>query len=295
MTKQIYSMTGFSTERIQFEESELTCEIRSLNSRYLEINAKLPYGMKALEDNVKSWIRSRLDRGKINCVISFETTEQLLQSLKLNKGALSMYTKLLEEIRSQTGINTPLQLSDLLFFKDIFTPDDSGMVNDAFEAALEQLVNNALDRLNKTRSQEGGNLRRDLEERLKTIEKLNEEIKEMSKDNARIEFDKLHQRLISLIGEQKIDANRLEQELAIISDRVDINEETVRMDSHIGLFRKNLQQGSPIGKKLNFMLQEMHREANTISTKNTMIGISHRIVQVKEEIERMREQVQNIE
>jgi len=130
---------------------------------------------------------------------------------------------------------------------------------------------------------------------LNNIHNLNMEIKELSVDNARNEFDKLYKRLLSMIDEKKIDHNRLEMELALISDRVDISEEVVRMESHLELFRENLAAGSPNGKKLNFILQEMHREANTMSTKNTLIEISHRIVTIKEEIERMREQVQNIE
>lgn len=169
------------------------------------------------------------------------------------------------------------------------------MLDDQFAQTFEALINDAIAQLDITRGAEGENLRRDLADRLDALEKLTGEIAEMGKGNARSEFEKLYQRLITLVDEGKIDRNRLEMELALISDRVDISEEVVRMGSHIELFRENLRQGSPIGKKLNFILQEMHREANTISTKNTLIEISHRSVTVKEEIERMREQVQNLE
>ena len=122
-----------------------------------------------------------------------------------------------------------------------------------------------------------------------------EELKPLAQQNPRVEFEKLYQRLQNLIQEQKIDRERLEQEVAIIADRVDITEELVRLESHIQLFRDTVANGSPAGKKLNFILQEMHREANTISSKNTMVEISHRAVILKEEIEKIREQVQNIE
>ena len=145
------------------------------------------------------------------------------------------------------------------------------------------------------RSQEGIHLKSDLQKRLDKITILTEEITGLSKENPSIEFEKLRKRLLSMITEDKIDINRLEQELAIIADRVDITEETVRMKSHIQLFQENLNTGSPIGKKLNFILQEMHRETNTMSNKTTIVEISHRLVTLKEEIEKVREQVQNIE
>jgi uncharacterized protein (TIGR00255 family) len=132
-------------------------------------------------------------------------------------------------------------------------------------------------------------------ERLDKISEINDQIIALSKDNPRIEFEKLYNRLLGMLKEDKIDKTRLEQELALIADKVDITEETVRMKSHIELFRKNLQAGSPIGKKLNFILQEMNRETNTMSNKSTMIDISHKIVTLKEEIEKVREQIQNIE
>ena len=218
-----------------------------------------------------------------------------MQRLSLNTGSVTMYTKLLNQLRAAAGIDAPLQISDFLQFKDLFVPDEQNLLDDHFVQTFEALINDAIAQLDVTRGAEGENLRRDLSERLDALEKLTGEIAEMGKGNAREEFEKLYQRLITLVDEGKIDRNRLEMELALISDRVDISEEVVRMHSHIELFRENLAQGSPIGKKLNFILQEMHREANTISTKNTLIEISHRSVTVKEEIERMREQVQNLE
>lgn len=289
------SMTGFASSKTHFADSELSCEIRSLNSRYLEIYVKLPYAFKDLEDAAKSLIRAKIDRGKISCTVSFTAQDPTMQRLSLNSGSVEMYARLLNQLRTAAGISVPLQVGDFLQFKDLFVPDEQSMLDDQFAQTFEALINDAIAQLDITRGAEGENLRRDLADRLDALEKLTGEIAEMGKGNARSEFEKLYQRLITLVDEGKIDRNRLEMELALISDRVDISEEVVRMGSHIELFRENLRQGSPIGKKLNFILQEMHREANTISTKNTLIEISHRSVTVKEEIERMREQVQNLE
>jgi len=292
---KIYSMTGFAAGAILEGSNEISCEIRALNSRYLEMYIKLPLIIKDLEDAIKGIIREKVSRGKINCSITFSFQEPLMQSLKVNEGAILMYKNLVNQIRTIADIKEPLKVSDILEFKDIFAFKEEGIIEEALQNSIFQLIHDVVDQLNQTRVQEGQNLRTDIENRLNNIHNLNMEIKELSVDNARNEFDKLYKRLLSMIDEKKIDNNRLEMELALISDRVDISEEVVRMESHLGLFRENLAAGSPNGKKLNFILQEMHREANTMSTKNTLIEISHRIVTIKEEIERMREQVQNIE
>jgi uncharacterized protein (TIGR00255 family) len=248
-----------------------------------------------LEEGIKGVIREKVSRGKVSCSITFSSQEPLMQDLKVNEGAILMYKNLIDQIRSIAGIIEPIKISDILEFKDIFALEEKDFIDEALQNSLFQLVNEALDKLNQMRVLEGENLRKDLEQRLSNIHNHNMEIKSLSKGNSTVELEKLSNRLLSLIDEKKIDRSRLEMELALISDRVDISEEVVRMESHLDLFRENLEEGSPIGKKLNFILQEMHREANTMSTKNTLIKVSHRIVAIKEEIERIREQVQNIE
>jgi len=292
---KIYSMTGYASSTTALEGGDLICEIRSLNSRYLEIFLKLPQSLKAFEDQIKGLIRKKINRGKINCVLTATSADMFQNGLQVNAAAVKLYRDLLENIREAADITAPLQLNDLLLFKDVFTVDEEKPVDEALQEKLSELLNTTLDELNSTRSEEGENLRKDLSERLNTIQKLAKEVGNYGTENARVEFDKQYERLKKMIDENKLDRNRLELEVAIISDRVDISEEIVRLQSHITLFRDNLENGSPIGKKLNFILQEMHREANTMSSKNTMIDISHRVVTIKEEIERMREQVQNIE
>jgi uncharacterized protein (TIGR00255 family) len=291
----IYSMTGFASGAIQHGNSEISCEIRSLNSRYLEMNIRLPLVIKDLEEAIKGIIREKVSRGKVSCSVTFSSQESLLQNLKVNQGAILMYKNLIDQIRNIAGINEPIKISDILEFKDVFALEEESSIDEALQNSLFRLITDSLVKLNQMRIFEGENLREDLDQRLSNIHKHNLEIKSLSKGNSKAELKKLYNRLLSLVDEKKVDRNRLEMELALISDRVDISEEVVRMESHLNLFRENLAQGSPIGKKLNFILQEMHREASTMSTKNTLIEVSHRIVAIKEEIERVREQVQNIE
>jgi uncharacterized protein (TIGR00255 family) len=287
-------MTGYATEKSVTSNGEVTCEIRTLNSRYLEIFLKLPQQLKSFEDHFKSIIRSHIDRAKVNMAITLIETESLPEMLAVNEGVVKMYGRLLEDMRQLAGVKEPVKLADFLQFKDLFMVSESG-ADESFVNTITELVEATTRKINQSRADEGENLRRDLLHRLGEIESLAGEIGGYARQNARQEFNRQFERLKGLVDENKLDRNRLEMEIAIISDRVDISEEVVRLDSHLGLFRENLEGGSPIGKKLNFILQEMHREANTMSSKNTMIEIGHRVVALKEEIERMREQVQNIE
>jgi uncharacterized protein (TIGR00255 family) len=292
--KSIYSMTGYATEKITFPGGEITCELRTLNSRYMEIYLKLPQQLKSLEDHYKTFIRKYIDRAKVNCIISINETEDASNIVQLNKPLVKAYVKLLKELKNTAGVASEIELSDLMQFKDIFVVEDS-QPDDSLKTTVEDLLERTIASLNTNRAEEGNNLRADMLNRLENIKKLAEEVAGYAKENARMEFERQYKRLKKLIDESKIDRDRLELEIAVISDRVDISEELVRLKSHIELFQEDLAQGSPIGKKLNFILQEMHREANTMSSKNTMIEISHRVVAIKEEIERMREQVQNLE
>ncbi len=289
------SMTGFATVSKEYEGGEATCEIRSVNSRYLEMSLRLPRMMADLEGPLKEIVRQKITRGKIMGSISFASLNNDLQNLTIQPDLIRMYKKLLEQISHQAGIQAEIKLDHLLFFKDVISFEEDQTVDESLVNFINDLMNETLDQLNEMRLQEGRYLKSDLEARIEKISDVTEEISRLGKTNARSEYERLTHRVKSLIGEEKIDESRMEQELAMIADKVDITEEVVRMKSHLELFRADLSSGSPVGKKLNFILQEMNRETNTMSNKATMIEISHRVVQLKEEIEKIREQVQNIE
>ena len=288
-------MTGFAVLQKEFNDSEISCEIRALNSRYLEISLRLPRLLADLEAAMKDIIRKKITRGKIMFNLNFTSLNSETDNLKIQPDLIRSYMKLLEQIKDESGITAEIQLDHLLFFKEIISFEENSTVDQKLANFIFKLTEEAIEKLEEMRLQEGQFLQKDLEERLSSIQNLSKEIREYGKSNSQKEFDKLYQRLTSLIAEDKIDLGRLEQELSIIADRVDITEEVVRMQSHIQLFEENLKKGSPVGKKLNFILQEMNRETNTMSNKSTLIEVSHRVVQLKEEIEKVREQVQNIE
>ncbi len=292
---QLFSMTGFATGKTTYNHLEIACELRSLNSRYLEVGVKLPATLRELEEQLKERIRTGVQRGKVHCVLNFSEQSPVLKGLQVDEGAVQFYRELLEQVRRQADISEPIRLEHLLQFSEIFTVEPDAGLDAGLKAAIFQLVNETLAALNKARAREGQVLRQDIEQRLRTIEQRLKQVERLAGKNARQEFEKLKRRLYAMIDEKKVDANRLELELALIAERVDVTEEVVRLGSHINLFREQLEKGSPVGKTLNFVLQEMHREANTISNKSTMIEISHWIVEIKEEIEKIREQVQNIE
>lgn len=287
-------MTGFALLSNPYGNG-ISCEIRSLNSRFLETNVKLPLTVKDLEDSIKDVIGKNINRGRVTCSINFNSSSQSLSNLKIDPNVVNLYKKLLNQIRKAAKIEEELKLEHLLAFKDIITFEEEVSIDQNLEKGILELVQNTIAKLNEMRNIEGDNLVKDLNIRLTSLEKNIRTIEPLSRDNARSEFDKLYKRLLSLIDDKKVDQNRLEMELAIISDRVDISEELIRLKSHIDLFKQNLKEGSPVGKKLNFLLQEMHREANTISSKSTLLEISHYTVAIKEDIERIREQIQNIE
>jgi len=291
----IYSMTGFASYSDKLQDNEISCEVRSVNSRYLEIYLKVPKALSEFEDRLKEIVRQKVKRGKLNIIINFSSLTPALQNLKVDENSVLLFKNLLNQIREIAGIQDPIRLEHLLEFKEIISFEEQIEEEAEIFKALSEVLNQTLDALNVNRQSEGENLKLDIMERLKNIERLAQEIEIAGKDNAKIEFKKLYNRILSLIEEKKLEPNRLELELALISDRVDITEEIVRLKSHVQLFKENLEEGSPIGKKLNFILQEMHREANTIASKSTVLEVSHRIVEIKEEIERIREQVQNIE
>jgi uncharacterized protein (TIGR00255 family) len=292
---KIKSMTGFASQSQKYNEHEVGCELRALNSRYLEVSVKLPHFLKDMEDMIKELIRNKVSRGKINCIINCKSNSSNYQNLMVNEQIVDFYRSILEQIKKTAKLDGEIKLEHMLFFKDIISFEEEIVIEKKLEEGVIDIVNTTLDNLNDSRIEEGKNLKEDLADRLSSIHDKLRFIEKYAKKNARNEFQKLQKRLFSMVDQQKIDPNRLEMELALISDRVDITEEMVRLKSHLDLFQENLYQGSPIGKKLNFILQEMHRESNTIAAKSTAIQVSHHIVSIKEEIERVREQVQNIE
>jgi uncharacterized protein (TIGR00255 family) len=288
-------MTGFGRAEMKDGQYEFSVEIRSLNNRYLDIGLKIPKSLNAYEYELKELIKKSVTRGKISATVTFKNLAMSDVNLHLNPETIHFYLNLLEQIKMQAGLKDKLTLNHLLQFKELFEAEEQGSEDAAIAGRLTKVFNAALADLDAMRTKEAENLCVDIEERIQAMTDSVSGIRETAKDTPRRELEKLYQRLKDQIESNEVDKNRLELELALIADKVDVTEECIRLASHIDLFKDVLQNKSEVGKQLNFILQEMHRETNTIGSKTSDIKIAHEIIRMKEEIEKLREQVQNLE
>ncbi len=289
------SMTGYGKAVVNNENFSVSVEIKGVNSRFLDISVRLPKELTFMEILIREFFKHKIKRGKISVYVNVEQNPQAENSLLIDWQSAEQKFQLLKKMNDHFQLNDQIRLNHLLMFPELFALDLQALAEEQIKPLLMQALQKASDEFVQMREQEGAHLLKDFQQRLSVIEKIVQEVKILAPKNIKSEFERLYKNVTTLMEEQKVDLNRLEQEIAIISDRVDITEECVRLLSHIKLFRQALQRSEEIGKRLNFILQEMHREANTISSKTTMLEISHKIITLKEEIEKMREQVQNVE
>jgi uncharacterized protein (TIGR00255 family) len=288
-------MTGFGRADSKNSRFEITVEIRSLNNRYLDISLKLPKSLNTYEYLLKELIKKKILRGKLTVVVNFKNLVLENGDFRLNQETVTFYHQLLEKIKEQTGIKENITLDHLLQFKELIEPEDTAFEDDEIMTILKDVFDKAIINLDLMRKQEADNICADIYSRLTKIKLALNSISKKAKDSPKIELDKLYNRLQDRINQNEVDRDRLELELAIIADRVDVTEECIRLSSHLELFKDVLDTKNEIGKQLTFLLQEMHRETNTIGSKTSDISISHEMIHLKEEIEKIREQVQNLE
>ena len=289
------SMTGFGRSDEKNGHYEIAVEIRSLNNRYLDIGLKLPKPLNSYEYLLKEQVKKKIIRGKISIVINFKNLTLTDGDFRLNKDTVQFYRQLLEQIKKETGLQDQVTLDHLLKFKELVEPEEIVLEDNEIEALLMKAFDKALNNLDIMRKKEAKNITQDMYYRLDNIKATVDEITNKAKQTPRLELEKLYNRLEDRIKNKEVDRDRLELELALIADRVDVTEECIRLSSHIDLFKDVLDNKDEVGKQLNFILQEMHRETNTIGSKTTDITISHDMIKLKEEIEKLREQVQNLE
>ncbi len=289
------SMTGYGKGMARNDQFEVTIEIKGVNNRFLDLSIRLPKELNAEEVYIREAIKSKVHRGKVLVFVNVEQNPEGSEELFIDWPALEKRYQQLRSIRQKLNLKDEVQLDHLLQFSELLAPNLEAVAETQIKPLITEALESALNAFIEMKEQEGRNILNDVQSRLKLVEKLTTEIQNIAPENVKKEFERLYENVRSLMEEQKIDVARLEQEIAILSDRVDITEECVRLISHIDLFKKTLNNGGDMGKRLNFILQEMHREANTINSKTTMVEIAHRVITVKEEIEKLREQVQNIE
>jgi len=291
----IYSMTGYGRAEQDFEEYSIAVEIRSVNSRYLDINFRTPDILSTQEYELKKVVQEFCTRGQLTVRMKLNSAENRWTKPVVDHSLLSKYQQILQEMQKTLSIDEQPQLSDYLRLPDVVTfEEDLPDTNILFER-VETVLKSALTELQEMRQKEGETLKQDFSERIKWLEEVLKKVQDSASENSKTVQDSLRSRIDTLLDDVPVDEDRLAQEVAYIADKVDTTEEIVRFQSHIKQFRNLLSDGDSVGKKLNFLLQEMNREINTIGAKSNNSEISHLVVDVKNELEKLREQVQNIE
>ena len=292
----IKSMTGFGRGESSSGGFQVTVEIKTLNSRYLDISIRLPQSIQEHEFDIKENIQEKLSRGKAHVNVNVEKTDQLSPDITYNEQLIKAYTDMLRKVKTLAGIDGPIQLEDLLRFDDIFESEEEDEEDiEIIWNCTKEALHRSLDLLNEMREQEGKELSNDLTELIEGISEIVETVKGLSEQRAPEVREKLQTRISTMINDEKIDRERLEMEVALLIDKMDINEEIIRLQSHLKFFLEALKNDEPVGRRLNFLSQEINRELNTIGAKSNDSTIAHHIVLGKEKLEKIREQVQNIE
>lgn len=292
----VASMTGFGRAEVNKNGITVSTEVRSVNSRYLDLTLRLPRNYSQREKELKDIVRSYLNRGNLNVTVKIEHDSNDVVPLKVNKAAAKSYYKLLNEIRKSVKLKEQVKLEHLLTFSDVLEPVDEEDTDETEWELVQESVRQALVSLNAMRAQEGSELAADLEKRIRWMDETLNEVEKLSMERIPEERKNLHERIAALIEDKfVIDQNRLELEIALLVDKLDVTEECVRYRSHNKYFLEALGKNEAAGRKLNFLVQEMNREANTIGSKSSDASIAHMIVGLKEELEKIREQLQNIE
>ncbi len=290
----ISSMTGYGQGVQIIENYEISVEVKSVNNRFLDVSLKLPRILSSYEQKVREVVGTFIKRGRISVWMNLKNVGEQTQSFSVNHELLHAYLSAVEEVRQKHGLSGELSLEQLFALPDVMT-FETEKADEKVWLGAKSALESAMRDLVVMRNREGEEIEKDFVERLNTLSDYVGTVSTLSAMGPREELEKLKERARRLVNNEQLDEYRLELELAIISDRIDVSEECTRFNSHITLFREMLNDSASQGRQLNFLLQEMNREANTMASKAYTAEISHTVVKIKEEIEKIREQVQNIE
>ena len=291
----IKSMTGYGRSQQLADGMNITVEIKSVNHRYFEFSSRLPRNYGFLDEKLKSFFNGKLTRGKMECYVQIEAVEEPDTVISLNHSLVKGYLDAYKELAETYGLENNVKVSDISRVSDIFMVRKQAADEEKIWAAVQTVAEAALDGFVAMREREGARLKADVLYRLDEIISNVEFIEERSPQTVKEYNEKLLGRLKELLGETHIDEQRILTEAAIFADKIAVAEETVRLRSHISQLRSFLEQSEAVGKKMDFLVQELNREANTIGSKAQDVEIARRVVSIKAEIEKIREQIQNIE
>ncbi len=291
----IKSMTGFGRGREVLNGRDITVEIRSVNHRYYEFSARIPRSLSFAEDKLRALLAGKIGRGKVEVSVYITNTTANDEQITVNKQVLSDYVTALRSVQDEFSLMDDLALSHVLRMPDALTVVKTQTDEEQLWADVSAVAQQALERFITMREAEGMKMRDDFLARLKTIEEWVGVIEERSPRLVDEYRTRLFERMKEVLDGKQVDEGRILLEAAIYSEKTAVDEETVRLRSHIAQFRTMLESGEPVGRKLDFLVQEMNRETNTIGSKVQDLEVTHIVVDQKSEIEKIREQVQNIE
>lgn len=291
----IKSMTGFGRAEKIIEGRDILVEIKSVNHRFFDFSARISRGYGFLEDKVKTYLQKCVTRGKIDVLVSLETLDDTQAEVAVNHSLAAGYLAALRELRNEYGLPDDITVSTVARYQDIFTVRHAQEDEEKVWSQVAEVLREAAVPLLAMRESEGARLKEDLAARTRTILQAVAKIEERSPKTVEEFRVKFTERLNSLLDGAGVDEQRILTEAAVFADKVSVAEETVRLRSHVSQFGELMESGDAVGRRLDFLTQEMNREANTIGSKCADAEISHIVVDMKAEIEKIREQIQNIE
>lgn len=291
----VKSMTGYGKAEVETGGYNVTVELRAVNHRYFEFSCRTPRGYGFLDDKLKSYVSSRVGRGKVDAYVSIEFASVAGVNVEINREYADGYVSALKSLSKIYDIDYDVSVSSLLKNQEIFSVKKANIDEEAAQEALLAAAEVAVDKFIEARSNEGVRMADDIKEKCNTIISLVCEVEKLSVDSVKLYRENLEAKIKELLNDVQIDEQRILTETAIFADKVAIDEETVRLKSHIKELINLLDTNEPVGRKLDFIVQEMNREANTMGSKSQDIAITRNVVDIKANIEKIREQIQNIE
>lgn len=291
----IKSMTGFGTGDAETADFKVHIEVKAVNQRFLETNYHMPYSMNMFENQLTKKIKEYASRGKLDINIRFQDLRDKAVTVKVDKGLVAAYGQALQEISSQLELSAPVTAAQIASYPDVLKLNEENADLEAAQPVLMQAMEQALESFVAMREAEGQNIQRDLLARIGTLENFVGELEKLAPEIVATYRQRLENLLKEYLAKEDIEESRLIQEVALFTDKVNYTEETVRLRSHFDQFRQIITAGEPVGRKLDFLIQEMNREINTVASKANSAGAAQFVVDVKSEIEKIREQIQNIE
>ena len=291
----IKSMTGYGSAKGTVEGLEISVELKSVNNRYLDASVRMPRSFLFAEETVKSIVQSHISRGKVDVFVSVDSSAAGDMNVRVNEALLKGYLEAVGHIAEEYGLANDCTALSVSRFPDVLSVEKKDLDAEAISAGIAHIAEQALRDFDDMRLREGEKLREDVLTRLETIDGLVRQVEEKSPETVAAYRKRLEEKMAEVLGTAGIDENRILAEAALFADRVAVDEETVRLRSHMSQLRTMIDGSSPIGRKIDFLIQEFNREANTIGSKCQNSQIAHVVVDLKAEIEKIREQIQNIE